>query len=80
MSEELNFAKSVQSLEDVMRERDSCALAESEWRERCEMKDENGISVNMLDHSVEIFAEGFRTGEIDIRHFLYCVIRDALVS
>lgn len=42
------------------------------------VKDANGIDADMLDHAVAIFAEGFATGETNIRNLLYCVIRDAL--
>ena len=43
-----------------------------------ELKDTNGVSAEMVDHAVAIFAEGFATGQTDIRALLYCVIRDTL--
>jgi hypothetical protein len=42
------------------------------------IKDENGISAAMLDHALAIFAEGFTTGQSDVRALLYCVIRDVV--
>lgn len=69
-----------QSPEDVLREKIASDQSKAEWMEMCKIKDDNGISVNMLDHAVAIFAEGFGTGQTDVRHLLYCVIRDALAS
>lgn len=69
-----------QSPEDALRDKIASDQSKAEWMEHCRRKDENGISINMLDHAVEIFAEGFGTGQTDVRHLLYCVIRDALSS
>lgn len=66
--------------EDILREKTAGDLVVAEWAEMCKAKDGNGISINMLDHAVAIFAEGFGTGQTDVRHLLYCVIRDALAS
>jgi hypothetical protein len=54
--------------------------SKAEWMKIRAAKDENGISIDMLDHAVGIFAEGFGTEETDFRPLLYCVIRDALAS
>ena len=71
---------SAKSPEDALREKIASDQSKAEWMEACKVKDDSGISINMLDHAVAIFAEGFGTGETDIRHLLYCVIRDALAS
>jgi hypothetical protein len=42
------------------------------------LPDENGVSAVMLDHAVAVFAEGFSTGQTNVRALLYCVIRDVL--
>ena len=78
MSDEIIGA--TRSLEDILHDKIEADLSKAEWMRLCKIKDENGISTNMLDHAVAIFAEGFGTGQTDVRSLLYCVIRDALAS
>ena len=82
VSDELPDAKygATQSPEDALREKTAGDLVVAEWAAPCQVKDENGISINMLDHAVAILAEGLGAGQTDVRHLLYCVIRDALAS
>ena len=76
MSDELCGA--TKSPEYPMRDKITSDMAKAELMEIRKAKDHNGVSINMLNHAVAIFAEGFRTGQTDVRSLLYCVICDAL--
>ena len=45
------------------------------FHEARKIRDENGISAEMLDTMQAAFAEGLTTGETDLRSLLYCAHR-----
>jgi len=75
MNIEINNIESAGISEDEINKVNGRKRIESEL---ASIRDENGISSDMLDRSLAIIAEGLMTGQSNLRSLIYCVIRDAI--